>query len=131
MDFAAVAPPPPPAAPSAYIAQAQQRYMQDATLRQSRNINIVGGGSPSSAGAGSDRRLIRQGSVDKARAVYEANTPPSTANHGGGYQSLDRRARKQASHELDSYRSLDRPKQQQQQMRVFLFFIIRSLPFNR
>ena len=129
MDFAAAAaPPPPPAAPSAYIAQAQQRYT-DATLRQSRNINIVGGGSPSSAGAGSDRRLIRQGSVDKARAVYEANNGGGSV---GNYQSLDRRARKQASHELDSYRSLDRPKQQQQQqMRVFLFFIIRSLPFNR
>ena len=97
---------PPPAAPSAYIAQAQQRYMQDATLRQSRNINIVGGG-PSTAG--SDRRLIRQGSVDKARAVYEAN------NGGGGYQSLDRRARKQSSNDLDGYRSLQRPKQPQQQ----------------
>ena len=120
MDFAAAAaaglPPPPPSAPSAYIAQAQQRY-QDATLRQSRNINIVEGPS-----TGSDRRLIRQGSVDKARAVYEAN------NGGGGYQSLDRRARKQASHELDGYRSLDRSKQQQQQIRVFLYFIIRSLP---
>ena len=103
---------PAPAAPSAYIAQAQQRYMQDATLRQSRNINIVEGPS-----TGSDRRLIRQGSVDKARAVYEAN------NGGGGYQSLDRRARKQASNELDGYRSLDRPKQQQQQMRVFQVFL--------
>ena len=116
MDFAAAAVAgAPPAAPSAYIAQAQQRY-QDATLRQSRNINIVDGPS-----TGSDRRLIRQGSVDKARAVYEANNAVN-------YQSLDRRARKQASNDLDSYRSLDRPKQQQQQMRVFLYFIIRSLP---
>ena len=105
MDFAAAAPPPP--APSAYIAQAQQRY-QDATLRQSRNINIVE--NPST---GSDRRLIRQGSVDKCRAVYEANN-----SDGAGHQSLDRRARKQTSNELDNYRSLDRSKQQQQQNRV-------------
>ena len=111
MDFAAAAVAgAPPAAPSAYIAQAQQRY-QDATLRQSRNINIVDGPS-----TGSDRRLIRQGSVDKARAVYEVN-------NAGNYQSLDRRARKQASNDLDSYRSLDRPKQQQQQMRVFQVFL--------
>ena len=77
---------PPPAAPSAYIAQAQQRYMQDATLRQSRNINIVGGG-PSTAG--SDRRLIRQGSVDKARAVYEANNSGGNASHYQGCNSID------------------------------------------
>ena len=75
MDFAAVAPPPPPA-PSAYIAQAQQRY-QDATLRQSRNINIVE--NPST---GSDRRLIRQGSVDKCRAVYEANNSDAAGHQG-------------------------------------------------
>ena len=99
--FAAAAPLPP--APSAYIAQAQQRY-QDATAR---NINIVEGPS-----TGSDRRLIRQGSVDKFRAVYEANS--DSGGQGNNYQSLDRRARKQTSNDLDNYRSLDRSKQQQQ-----------------
>ena len=57
---------------------------------------------------------FRQGSVDKFRAVYEAN------RDGPGYQSLDRRAqaRPQRSNELDNYRSLDRSKQPQKQNRV-------------
>ena len=53
--LAAAVAPPPAAAPSAAIAQAQQRY-QDATLRQSRNIHIVEG--PSALGR--DQRFIRE-----------------------------------------------------------------------
>ena len=59
---------------------------------------------------------LRQGSVDKFRAVYEANSDDGPS----GYQSLDRRAHGRArpqrsSNELDNYRSLNRPKQHQQQ----------------
>ena len=66
MEFAAAAPPPPPA-PSAYIAQAQQRY-QDAT--QSRNLSIVDGPS-----AGSDRRLIREDFSTRTLSIQNGQWP--------------------------------------------------------